>query len=61
VTIKSLAKNADTNLPVFQGLIKDVSILGHGETPWHRDEHGLHINGPAIKQNMPVVVKIRVD
>jgi alpha-L-fucosidase len=61
VTIKSLAKNDDQNLPVFQGIIKNVSILGHGESTWHRDENGLHINGPAIKQAMPVVVKIRVD
>jgi alpha-L-fucosidase len=61
VTIKSLAKSDDTNLPVFQGLIKDISILGHGEATWHRDEHGLHINGPVVKQTMPMVVKIRVD
>jgi alpha-L-fucosidase len=61
VTIKKLAKSGDTNLPVFQGIIKNISILGHDAPTWHRDEFGLHINGPAIKQTMPMVVKIRVD
>jgi len=61
VTIKSLAKSDDSNLPVFHGIIKDISILGYDEPTWHRDEHGLHITGPVIKQTMPVVVKIKVD
>jgi alpha-L-fucosidase len=61
VTIKTLAKSDDTNLPVFQGIIKDISILGHDTPTWHRDEHGLHITGAAVKQTMPVVIKIKVD
>jgi alpha-L-fucosidase len=61
VTIKSLANSDNPNLPVFQGIIKDISILGHGEASWRRDEFGVHVSGPMVKQTMPMVINIRMD
>jgi alpha-L-fucosidase len=61
VIIKSLAERDASLLPMFHGIIKDVTILGQDSPKWHRDEEGLHIEGEALKQEMPVVVKVRID
>ncbi|MCL2372565.1 MAG: alpha-L-fucosidase [Defluviitaleaceae bacterium] len=61
VTIKSLGKHDSHNLPIFHGIIKDVSILGQGSPTWARDDAGLHVKGRPSHDNMPVVIKITVD
>jgi alpha-L-fucosidase len=62
ITITSLAKHDDSNLPVFHGIIKDIIIIGQDDRPkWQRDNLGLHVRGRPQKSDMPVVVKIIVD
>ena len=51
-----------SRLPVFHGIVKDVKVLGCDEAPaWKRDENGLHVDGPAMKTKMPVVIKLTID
>ena len=62
VSIKSLAKADATRLPVFNGIIRDVDILGWDKRPaWTRDENGLNVTAPFVKSDFPVVIKITVD
>lgn len=62
VTVKSLAKADASRLPVFNGIIRDVSVLGYSEKPaWRRDEMGLHVSAPFAKSDFPVVLKVRTD
>lgn len=61
VTIKSLAEQDASHLPVFHGIIRDVEVLGHGKAVWTRNEEGVHVNGPELDTNLPVVIKISVD
>ena len=45
----------------FNGIIKNVEVLGCGEAPlWHREEDGLHIES-SIKSKNPVVFKITIE
>ena len=61
VTITSLSEQPHFEKPVFQGIIKDITILGQDAPTWSRDEAGLHIKGAAVKESMPVVIKILMD
>jgi len=62
VTIKSLGEADASRLPVFHGIVKDVKVLGcDEEIAWKRDENGLHVDGPAMKTKMPVVIKLTID
>lgn len=62
VTIKSLGEADASRLPVFHGIVKDVKVLGWEDAPvWKRDENGLHLQGPAMKTKMPVVIKLTID
>ncbi len=56
--IRSLAVQDATSLPVFDGIVQDVDILGHGKPDWTRDEAGLHVNLPGIHTEMPIVVRV---
>ena len=61
VTLKSLAEADATVLPVFDGIIRDVSILGCAEKPeWRRDAQGLHVCAPFVKSDKPVVVRVDI-
>ncbi|MCC8169303.1 MAG: alpha-L-fucosidase [Oscillospiraceae bacterium] len=59
VTVKAFADADASKKPVFNGIIKSVSVLGFdcGVT-YTRDENGLHINAPEVKSEYPVVFKI---
>lgn len=62
VTVKALAKRDASRLPLFHGIIEEVSILGYEhEIKWERDEAGLHICAEGINTTYPVVVKIKID
>ena len=59
VTIKSLAKSGNQDMPEFYGLIKNVSVLGFEEQPeFYVSEDGLHIKTQTVKSEYPVVFRI---
>ncbi len=60
--VKSLAKRDASKLPLFNGIIKDVNVLGFSEKPLYtRDERGLHIKTNKTASKYPVVFKIELD
>jgi alpha-L-fucosidase len=62
VCIKSLADSSDANTTRFQGIIRNVSILGFDEkVQWSKDTKGLHIKSQTVKSEFPVVIKIETD
>ena len=62
VTITRLSESDASKLPLFHGIIKDVSVLGFDEKPvFTRDETGLHISTKTVKSEYPVVFKIKLD
>jgi len=62
VLIRSLAEADASRLPVFHGIIQDVSILGHqGPLDWRRDSLGLHLSAPGMKSALPVVIRMSLD
>lgn len=62
VLIKALAENADHNLPLFHGIIRDVAILGCEEKPdYMRTKVGLEIKAKGIDSELPIVIKVTVD
>lgn len=59
VNITRLADADASSLPLFNGIIKDVSLLGFDEKPeYKRDGTGLHIHTSGVKSDYPVVFKI---
>lgn len=60
IRIKSLKAAAPGNLPVFQGIISDVTGLGFNISNWKRDEDALNIDIGNFSSPYPVVVKIAV-
>lgn len=56
-------KQADAkSLPLFSGIIKDISVLGFDEkVKYTRDETALHLKTENVKSDFPVVFKINVD
>lgn len=60
--IRSLSGAVDHNLPVFQGIIHDVKILGYdGALSWHQDAAGLHICAPALRSDYPVTIRAELE
>jgi len=62
VAIKSLGEKDASKLPLFHGIIKDVSILGFDTNlKWTRTSEALEINAEGIKSDYPVVLKVTID
>lgn len=62
VCIKSLANNDASKLPLFHGIVKEVSVLGFDEKiQWSRTENGLEFKTDKVSSNKPVVFKILLD
>lgn len=62
ITVKSLAEADASRLPLFHGIIKNVSVLGFDEKPeYSRDEEGLHISTKNVSSKYPVVFKVELD
>jgi alpha-L-fucosidase len=62
VTIRSFYKEKDLNKPVFQGILRRVSVLGsEEEISFLRDEEGLHFQTKMVQSDYPVVIKIEVE
>lgn len=61
VVIRSLADKDASKLPLFHGIIKNVSVLGFDEVPeCIRDGDGLHLKTKNVKSDYPVVFKIEL-
>lgn len=57
-TVKSLASATNYHLPVFKGIIHDVTILGYtGALSWHQDTDGLHLCAPELHSDYPVTIR----
>lgn len=62
VLIKSLAERDASSLPHFNGIIKDLSVLGFDEKPvWERKNDALYITTGNVKSDKPVVFKITLE
>jgi alpha-L-fucosidase len=62
VNIKAFGDRDASRLPLFHGIIKNVSILGHdGEVRYERGEEGLKVEASGIKTTFPVVIKLELD
>ena len=61
-TVKSLARPTNFHLPVFKGIIHEVSILGYsGELSWHQDTDGLHLCAPQLQSDFPVTIRVTLQ
>lgn len=59
IHIKSLGEKDASSLPHFNGIIKDVSVLGFEEKPlWERTNESLNIITKKVKSDKPVVFKM---
>jgi len=57
--VRSLASAVDHNLPVFQGIIRQVTILGYdGPLSWHQDTDGLHVSALGLRRDCPVTIRV---
>ncbi|MBQ4075864.1 MAG: alpha-L-fucosidase [Clostridia bacterium] len=62
VNIRSLSRSAQAHLPLFQGIIRDVDVLGLADKPvWSREDDGLHVSAPGMKTDKPVIIRVTVD
>ncbi len=61
ITVKALAEADASVKPVFNGIIKGVSVLGFdSEVTYTRDGEGLHISAEGVKSEYPAVFKIEM-
>lgn len=62
VYITELGKKDASSLPLFHGIIKDVTVLGYqGTLAWKRTEDSLEVNAGELETDMPVVIRVEVD
>ncbi len=62
VTITELREADASKLPVFHGIIKNVTVLGSdAKVAVSRDEEGLHLDAGHIDTRYPVAFKIEMD
>jgi alpha-L-fucosidase len=60
--IKTLYQGGEKQNPNFNGIIKDVSVLGEENAPaFERMEDGLHVHFDKKESNLPVVIKITLE
>ncbi len=62
ITVKRFANADASRLPVFHGIVDDVTVLGFDDTvEYTRDTEGLHIKTTNIRSDKPVVFKIKIS
>ena len=63
VYINSLGDKNASKLPLFHGIIKDVSVLGFDDAQidWRRTSDALEIMTKGVTSEYPVVFKIKID
>ncbi len=61
IAVKSFVDADASKLPVFNGIIKNISVLGFDEkVKYFRDEKALHIKTNFVSSDKPVVFKIEM-
>ncbi|MCD8048349.1 MAG: alpha-L-fucosidase [Clostridia bacterium] len=61
ITVKALAEADASVKPVFNGIIKGITVLGFdSEVTYTRDAEGLRISAEGVKSEYPVVFKIKM-
>lgn len=62
VRVTELADRDASRLPVFHGVIRDVSVLGW-EKPvfWERTPEALEVTADGLETELPVVIRVSVD
>lgn len=58
--VRSLKSSDDENSAQFQGIIRDVTVLGFGKTQYCVKKEGLQVIAPGFKSDFPVVLKIEI-
>ena len=59
--VRSLREADASRLPVFHGIVRDVSVLGYDEKPaWTRDAQALTVDVGGIHSDLPLVLKVTV-
>ena len=59
--IKNLREADASRLPLFHGIVKDVTVLGYEEKPaWARDGEALTVLLGAIRSDLPLVLRVTV-
>ena len=59
--VRSLREADASRLPVFHGIVRDVSVLGYDEKPaWTRDAQALTVDVGGIRSDLPLVLKVTV-
>ena len=62
IRIKSMREADASRLPLFNGAVTDVKVLGCDQpVEWKRDHEALTVNMGDYRSDMPVVVKITVN
>ncbi len=62
ITVKRFANADASRLPVFHGIVDDVTVLGFDDTvEYSRDANGLHIKTTNVRSNNPVVFKVKIS
>lgn len=60
--LTELALRDASSLPVFHGILKDVTLLGFDtKVSWKRTEKGLELHTDTIETEFPIVFKITLD
>ncbi|MBE5965435.1 MAG: alpha-L-fucosidase [Lachnospiraceae bacterium] len=63
ISIESLGERDASKLPLFHGIIREVSVLGFSDAAinWNRTQEALEINTSGIRSEYPVVFKIKIE
>lgn len=62
ITIRSLREADASKLPLFHGIVQDVSVLGYEEKiEYRRDSNGIHFRTQSINSEYPVVFRIEIE
>lgn len=62
ITVKRFADADASRLPVFHGIVEDVTVLGFNDAvTYSRDAEGLHIRTTNVRSDKPVVFKIKIS
>ncbi len=60
--IKALSSGGDVNATAFQGIIRDIKILGtDASVTWEQTTNGLLVHGPKKFTDYPVVIKVMTN
>jgi len=59
--VRSLGKGERSQDAVFQGIVRDVEVLGCGKVAWEQDKEKLTVSLGQWRTDMPLVIKVITD